>query len=537
MALGVPASGVDGGWAIPLSVGRGGELLFRLRGVATMRRTRCRGNDRPPSIGECAMSELWQQSAGELARAIRSKSVSSTELLEIELARIQRYDTDLNAVVTVDAEGARRGARAADDAVMRGDALGPLHGLPITIKDALETAGMRSTGGATELRDHIPAHDAPAVGRVKEAGAIVFAKTNVPKWSGDSQTHNELFGVTRNPWDLTRSPGGSSGGPAVSVACGFTPFEIGTDIGGSIRMPAHVTGVCGHKPSFGIVPSRGYLDHVGGGLTEADINVLGPLARSVADLELVLDVLLGDHGARSDAWRLDLPPARTPKRVGVWLDDPGCRVDAEVLSILEGAVEQLEADGVEIDTVARPVDFEESMRVFRGLIASATSPGLADDVFAAARSLESIPVEPDEDPLLELGRATIMRHRDWILMDERRERLRRQWASWFTRFDALLCPVGPVAAQPVSEADLMSRTMTVNGTTRPETELILWPGLIGVAYLPSTVVPVGWTSTGLPVGMQIVGPFLGDRSTLRLATQLESLCGGYRPPPLGDPKR
>ncbi len=135
-----------------------------------------------------------------------------------------------------------------------GDELGPLHGLPITVKDALETAGMRSTGGATELRDHVPTDDAPAVARVREAGAIVFAKTNVPKWSGDSQTHNELFGVTRNPWDPSRSPGGSSGGPAVSVACGFTAFELGTDIGGSIRMRAHFTGICGHKPSFGICP-------------------------------------------------------------------------------------------------------------------------------------------------------------------------------------------------------------------------------------------------------------------------------------------
>ncbi len=482
------------------------------------------------------MSELWQKAAGELAGAIRAKSISSTELLEIELTRIERYDPDLNAVVTMDVDGARRAARAADDAVVRGEVLGPLHGLPITVKDALETAGMRSTGGATELRHHVPSRDAPAVGRLKEAGAIVFAKTNVPKWSGDSQTHNELFGVTRNPWDLSRSPGGSSGGPAVSVACGFTPFEIGTDIGGSIRMPAHFTGVCGHKPSFGIVPSRGYLDHVGGGLTEADINVLGPLARCVADLELVLDVLVGASGARADGWRLDLPPARPSTRVGAWLDDPGCRVDAEVLAIMQGVVEQLETDGVEIDTTTRPVDFEESMRVFRALIASAVSPGLADDVFEAARSLEAIAPADNEDPLLEMGRATIMRHRDWILMDERRERLRRQWASWFTHFDALLCPVGPVAAQLVSDADLMSRTMVVNGTTRPENELIFWPGLIGVAYLPSTVVPVGFTSAGLPVGMQVVGPFLGDRGALRLARRLEEIGGGYRPTSLGDPR-
>ena len=244
------------------------------------------------------MTDLWRLDARKAAAAIRSKAVSSSELLEVYLDRIDRHNPRLNAVVTIDADGARRAALAADDAVVRGEDLGPLHGLPITVKDALETKGIRSTGGATELRDHVPTEDAPAVARVKEAGAIVFAKTNAPKWSMNNQTHNELFGVTRNPWDDSRSPGGSSGGPAVSVACGFSAFEIGTDIGGSIRMPAHFTGICGHKPSFGIVPSRGYLDHIGGGLTEADINVVGPMARSVADLGLLLGILAGVDGDR-----------------------------------------------------------------------------------------------------------------------------------------------------------------------------------------------------------------------------------------------
>ena len=445
------------------------------------------------------MTELWQQEAGDLAKAIRSKALTSRELLEVCLARIDASNPRLNAVVTMDPDGARRAAWAADDAVARGDDLGPLHGLPITVKDALETAGMRSTGGATELRDHVPANDAPAIAKVKAAGAIVFGKTNVPKWSGDSQTHNELFGITRNPWDDSRSPGGSSGGPAVSVTCGFSAFEIGTDIGGSIRMPAHFTGICGHKPSFGIVPSRGYLDHVGGGLTEADINVVGPLARSVADLDLLLGVLAGADDHRARGWCLELPAPRTETRVGVWLDDQGCPVDAEVLAILEAAVELLEADGVEVDTESRPVDFEESMAVFHALISSAISPGLPDDIWDLARQVEAIPVEQGEDPLLEMGRGTVMRHRDWIVFDERRERLRRQWAAWFEHHDVLLCPVGPVAAQPLSDEDVLSRTMVVNGLTRPANDLIRWPGLTGVSYLPSTVVPVGRTTSGLPV--------------------------------------
>ncbi len=420
---------------------------------------------------------------------------------------------------------------------MRGEDLGPLHGLPITVKDALETKGMRSTGGATELRDHVPTEDAPAVARVKEAGAIVFAKTNAPKWSMNNQTHNELFGVTRNPWDEARSPGGSSGGPAVSVACGFSAFEIGTDIGGSIRMPAHFTGICGHKPSFGIVPSRGYLDHIGGGLTEADINVVGPMARSVADLRLLLGLLAGVDGHRGGGWRLEFPPARPATRLGMWLDDPGCPTDGEVRTILEAAVDLLRADGAAIDVEVAPGRLRG---IDEGLLAADLLGHLARP---SRRPPRSGPAgrghprsSPGEDPLLALGRGPMMRHRDWILVDEHRERLRRQWAAWFTDHDALLCPVGPVAARPLSDQDLMSRKMMVNGTERPANDLIRWPGLIGVAYLPSTVVPVGRTSSGLPIGIQIVGPYLGDLTALRVAERLEALTGGYDPPPLaGDP--
>ncbi|HEY2427611.1 MAG TPA: amidase [Acidimicrobiales bacterium] len=480
------------------------------------------------------MDELGYRTATDLAAAIRSKQVGSRELLEHYLDRVERLNPAVNAVVTLDAERARQAAGAADDAVARGSRLGPLHGLPITVKDALETAGIRSTGGATELGDHVPEADADAVARVKAAGAIVFGKTNVPRWSGDVQTWNELFGATRNPWDLSRSPGGSSGGPAVSVACGLTAFEIGTDIGGSIRMPAHFTGICGHKPSFGLVPSRGYLDHVGGGLTEADINVIGPLGRSVGDLELVLDVLAGPDRHRAPAWRLALPPARVGSpaglRVGAWLDDPACPVDREVVGLLEAAVHRLETAGATIDADRRPVALDEAIRLFLPLVATAVSPGLPDDVFELARAVEGIPPAPGEDRALVMGRGTVLRHRDWILLDEARERMRGQWAAWFEDHDVLLCPVTPAAAQPLSDVGILERTMTVNGVERPATDHIHWPGVIGVAYLPSTVVPVGRTAAGLPVGVQVVGPYLGDRTTLAVAAWLEGEYG-YVPPP------
>src|SRR4051795_3794675 len=250
---------------------------------------------------------LATRSASELAAGIRAKEWSSRELLELYLDRIDRLDGPVNAVVTLDTDRARIAADAADAALARGDAVRPLHGLPITIKDAIETEGIRSTGGAVELRDYVPSADAPAVTRLKRAGAVVFGKTNLPRWSGDMQAYNEMFGTTNNPWALDRTPGGSSGGAAAAVACGFTSFELGTDIGGSVRMPSHFCGVFGLKPSFGVVPQRGYLDHVGGGTTDADVNVFGPIARSADDLDVLLGVLAGPAPELTAAWRLELP--------------------------------------------------------------------------------------------------------------------------------------------------------------------------------------------------------------------------------------
>ncbi|HIC34943.1 MAG TPA: hypothetical protein EYO78_09055, partial [Gammaproteobacteria bacterium] len=209
--------------------------------------------------------------------AIREGEISCRELLELLIARIEKINPDLNAVITFDLEGARRLADEADAKLKDGEPTGPLHGIPVTIKDALETKGLRTTGGASELHNNIPSKDAAVVAAIKEAGAIVFGKTNLPQWSGDFQAFNEMFGTTVNPWDSERVPGGSSGGAAAAVAAGLSSFEIGTDIGGSIRFPASFCGVFGHKPSWGVVPSTGYLDHEAGGTIEADVNVHGPI--------------------------------------------------------------------------------------------------------------------------------------------------------------------------------------------------------------------------------------------------------------------
>src|SRR6476619_2931744 len=303
--------------------------------------------------------------ATDLVAALQGKEISSRELLDLYLDRIDRLDRvdkgGVNAVVTLDVERAQQAAAAADDALARGDDVGPLHGLPITIKDAIETEGIRSTGGAVELADHVPAADAPAVARLKGAGAIVFGKTNLPRWSGDSQAHNELFGTTNNPWSFAHVPGGSSGGSAAAVAAGFTAFELGTDTSGSVRLPAHSCGVCSLKPTYGVVPNRGYLDHVGGGTTRTDINTFGPIARSAADLELVMAVLAGPVPEDALAWRVELPASTVTSlaglRVATWLDDDACPVGREYLTQLRSAADALADAGAIVEDSHPDVGF------------------------------------------------------------------------------------------------------------------------------------------------------------------------------------
>jgi amidase len=467
-------------------------------------------------VGTVAGVNWATKSATELAAAIRAKQVSSRELLELYLDRIDRLNPAINAVVTLDADRARQAAAAADEATARGDDLGPLHGLPITIKDAIEVAGVRSTGGAVALTDHVPAADAPVVAKVKAAGALVFGKTNVPEWSGDLQTFNQIFGPTNNPWNTNHVPGGSSGGPAAAVASGLTSFEIGTDIGGSIRIPSHCCGIFGLKPSFGVVPQRGYLDHVGGGTTDADINVFGPLARSAEDLDLLLSVIAGPEPERELAWRIELPAPRHRDagdyRVGVWFEAPDMPIDSEYLAILRRTANQLADAGAKVEDAHPPVEFADQLALFNQLIVAAISP--------------SMPAEWVE--------AMAGNHRAWLAADERRTALRNVWAEWFTTYDALLCPVMVAPAFPhVQEGDFFSRTITMDGQQQPYFHLISWTGLIGVVGLPSAVPPIGRTAAGIPVGVQVVTPYLRDRDAIHLAGLLAQVSGGGYDVPKG----
>lgn len=459
---------------------------------------------------------LW--STTKQARSICSGEITSRQLLEHIIARIERLNGSLNAVITQDFAAARIAADAADAALARGDNIGSLHGIPITIKDALEVSGMRSTGGAIELRDYIPDHDAPVVQAVRDAGAIIFGKTNLPRWSGDLQAFNEMFGTTVNPWNAARVPGGSSGGAAVAVAAGLTSFEIGTDIGGSIRFPASFCGVFGHKPSWGIVPSTGYLDHEAGGATEADVNVLGPIARSAEDLELLLGLMLRRGGPVVTSLE-PAPQDVKSLRVAVWLDDPFCPVDTEVLDVTNAAVDALEASGVAVDRKARPdIDPDEASRLGFSLVFAAT-----------AQSAKEGSLKNTQSALQPGG----LSHRGWLDAHTRREQIRGKWAQFFDSYDAILMPICFVPPfEHNQNGDLHTRTLVCNGDERPYLDAARWTILTGMAYLPSSVPPLGLGKSGLPISFQVVGSYGADYTTIRLAGYIANLCGGFRPPPI-----
>lgn len=457
-----------------------------------------------------------------LVDALAAREVSASELLTAHLDRIARLDGPINAVVTLAPERAVAEAARIDAARMAGERLGRLAGVPITIKDAIATAGIRSTGGAVELRDHVPATDATVVERVRREGAVVFGKTNIPRWSGDYQSYNEIFGTTNNPWDPTRTPGGSSGGPAAAVAMGFTGFEIGTDIGGSIRVPSSFCGVYGHKPSFGVIPTFGYLDHPEHHRNVADVNVFGPIARSIGDLELLVDLLAAPNPDDAAAWRLELPPPRATElggfRVAAWLDDPFCRVERPVLDVLTGVVDRLEAAGARIDRDRRP-RIDPGADALDGLRLISAATAISD-------------TEHEHRQATAEGRA--MTHRAWDLLHRRRGEIRRRWAEFFADVDVLLCPVAPVAAFRHVHSPLGSNWVyatLADHDDRPYGEMIGWSALTGSAYLPATVPPVGRTADGLPVGIQVVAPYLHDRTALAFARCITDVIGGYQPPP------
>ncbi len=471
---------------------------------------------------EGAIHEL---SAVAMAAAIGAGRLSSLEALEHLVARVDRLDGPINSVVTRDLDRARRAAAAADAAVARGDTLGPLHGVPITIKDSFSTAGMTTTSGAPELADHVPEEDAWPVAALRRAGAVIWAKTNLPIYAGDMQSYNEVFATTSNPWDTERTPGGSSGGAAAALAARFTPLELGSDIGGSIRLPAHMSGVLGHKPSYGIVPAHGQIPGPPGSLTQADLAVAGPMARTVEDLTLALGLMSGPDRWNAPAWRLELPPPRqrelTRFRVATWFDDPSCVLDPEVGEVLHGFAERLAQAGVRVAGEARPgFDLTKAAERFFALLNAALAGGYG------VGEIEQFATAAGDSPVAITKRNTAMRHRQWLSHNEGRMQLRRRFETFFADHDVLLMPVMPcVAFAHDHRQPLSARVVTTQAGPRPYWELNRWMAPAGACYLPATVIPVGLAASGLPVGVQIVGPYLHDATTLAFAAAATELVG------------
>jgi amidase len=480
-------------------------------------------------------------SATELSDALARKEVSAVELAEHAMARIERHDAKINAVCVRDFERALEAARAADAARARGDNK-PLLGIPMTVKESYNVAGLPTTWGIPAQKDYRPKEDALAITRVKDAGGVILGKTNVPLGLGDTQSYNDIYGTTSNPYDLTRTPGGSSGGSSAALAAGYGPLSLGSDLAGSLRVPAFCCGIFAHKPTLALVPTRGHLPPSLPPLPlERDLIVIGPMARSAVDLSLLLDVIAGpDPLEAGRAYHLSLPPPRHPAlknfRVLVIDGDPLMPTNTVVHAAIDKLATDLGNAGATI-TRKSPLwpDFAATSRLFMRMLLSFVSVGLAPeahtDAIAAAANLPATDISLQAERL----RGIALSHRDWLLADGARARLRAQWRTLFESFDAVICPIMPTPAVPHDHSSTPDqRGITIDGKDYPSTDQLAWQGIANLTGLPATAVPIGRSPEGLPIGVQIVGPWLEDRTPLKLAELIEREFGGFVPPPAFD---
>ncbi len=473
------------------------------------------------------------RSAVDLVREIKSRRISSRDLLEIYLARVDRLNPSINAVVVERREQARQQADAADAALRKGDDWGPLHGLPMTVKESYNIAGLPTTFGLPAMKDNLAAADAMSVSSLTQAGAIVFGKTNVPVDLADFQSYNPIYGTTNNPWDISRTPGGSSGGSAAALAAGLTGLEIGSDIGGSIRNPAHFCGVFGHKPTWGLVSPRGHS--LGDARTPNDIAVVGPLARSAADLELAMRLVSGPDELEASGITMVLNSLDKPVsslRVAVWHTDPLCPSSGDVADRVEAVAQALAKAGSAIDAQARPAfTAAHSYAVFRGLLRPAMSARAPQAVFdkLAERAKALAPTDTGERAQM-LRDQTLSVH-DWTTLNEARARLRAAWHAFFKDHDFLITPIMPTSAFAHDHSNFGGRTVVVDGAAVPYFNQMFWAGLAGVSLLPATIIPTGPDRHGLPIGVQIIGPLYGDLKTIQLAQFLERQGFAFQVPP------
>jgi amidase len=486
--------------------------------------------------GRAAVEDLDFASALDAAHAIRTGAVSSVELTNRMLVRIAQHNPRLNAIVTLTPDSALARARAADEARARGEWWGPFHGVPITIKDTYEVDGVRTTAGIPALKDHVAPRDAVVVARLKHAGAVILGKTNVPVAAADWQSYNPIFGQSNNPWDVTRTPGGSTGGGAAALAAGLSYLDPGSDLGGSIRIPAHFCGVFGHKPTLDLVPQRGHIPPPPGvpAGPPSTLPVAGPLARTASDLRAAMEVLGGPDDAEARAYRWAMPPARATRlrdyRIGYVLDHPRCAVSPEVGEPLAAAVEALRKTGATLEEGwPRGVSVEEQFDTYIFFLMALYTPPPRDEQFDELRRLAAA---QDGSFRTKWAAALTAPIKQYRAMDGRRRAARRIWSDYFRTHDAFVMPTAFVPAFPHDHSpNLFDRVLTTPAGSRPYMDMVFWVSFPLLAGLPATTAPVGRTRSGLPVGIQIVGPYLEDATPIDLAGRLSELRGGFERPP------
>lgn len=482
-------------------------------------------------------SELPYQSATELISNLINKKISSVELLEESISRIKRLDQKINAVVVRDFDQARISAKAADAAIARGKKTALL-GLPITVKESFNIGGLPTSWGNPQFKSWCPNEDALVVSRLKAAGAIIIGKTNVPMMLQDWQTYNDIYGTTNNPWNLNLTPGGSSGGSAAALAAGFTALELGSDFAGSIRVPSHFCGVFGHKPSTNLVPMRGAGPPTSSPSPHLlnDFIATGPMARTARDLRLELQTIAGpDEIWDGKGYQLSLPPARhnTVKnfRVLIIRAHPLLPTSEAVNDVIDKFDACLVKLGVNIsrDTKILP-DLSEITRTYVALFAAFTSGNIPIEQYqklqAAAKGLEL------DDMSLKACylRGCTMPHSDWLTKMRLRNTMREQWRNLFKDFDVILCPIMPTTAFPHDHSDPFSRQINIDGQLVPYSEQYAWSSIATLFGLPATALPIGLAKNGLPVGIQVIGNYLEDLTTIKFSELIEHELGGFIAP-------
>ncbi len=475
-----------------------------------------------PHIFSSARTQLDQLALGQ---------VSAVDLLDEHIARSGVVNPVINAVVRTSLEAARERAAELDKLLKSGIPAGPLHGLPITIKDTFDVEGMPATSGAPEYANR-PARtpDAQAVARLRAAGAVIWGKTNTPYLAGDSQTYNPVHGRTSNPWDISRTPGGSSGGAAAALATGITPLELGSDIGGSLRFPAHFCGVAALKPTFGRTPILGHVPPAPGSLAVRDLNVSGPMARSVADLRLMYQVLAGEP--------VTVLPRRSglkARRIAVWSEDKTFPVSAECNAAVETAAEAAAEAGAQVLVGKPDLDGNALIDLYLQLllpILATDMPGPLVKALQAGRPIAKMMARGEPFSRGKWALYSAASHHDWLKADEARRRLKRTVSEFFSRWHAIITPVSPTTAfEHVDSGDAVTRLMKVDGQPTPYHMFHAWIALATVCHLPAVVIPVPRAKGELPAGVQIIGPEGGDLDVLAIAEALESQMGGFQRPP------